>query len=94
MSAEEEAEFASIFRPTRDASKARIESRMKAERRASLTDGQRSRGGRARSAQMNFRCTPAFKAFSAALAAHMNASLADMMEEAVMGLAKKKGFKE
>ncbi|WP_045836443.1 hypothetical protein [Hyphomicrobium sp. 99] len=92
-SIEDEAEFASLFEASRFATTTKIEKRSAAERRASATEGQRSRGGRARSVQMNFRCTPAFKAQSAGLAASMGVSIADMLEEAVAALAKRKGFK-
>lgn len=93
MSAEDEAEFASLFEASRFATKTKIDKRAGAERKASQTEGQRSRGGRARSAQMNFRCTPAFKALASGLSASMEVSIADMLEEAVAALAKRKGYK-
>lgn len=93
MSTEDEIEFASLFAASRYGQSAKNDARMKAERRAVMTDKQRSRGGRARSAQMNFRCTTAFKALVAGLSEHMDISAADMFEEAVTSLAKKKGFK-
>lgn len=95
---EDEAEFASLFQASRYAAKTKTDVRVQAERRAAMTDRQRSRGGRARSLQMNFRCTPAFKKLAAGLTEHMAAmadkdvSLADMFEEAVALLAKKKGY--
>ncbi|WP_423414853.1 hypothetical protein RLW55_16825 [Hyphomicrobium sp. B1] len=102
MSVEEEAEFASLFGVTRYAKAPATEARIKAERRAAMTDKQRSRGSRkgaARSEQMHFRCTPAFKAFSDAFARHLSGkadkriSTADMIEEAVYALAKQKGYR-
>jgi hypothetical protein len=72
MSVEEEAEFASLFEASRSASKVRTKGRVEAERRAAMTDAQRSRGGRARSAQINFRCTPALKTLVTGLAEHMS----------------------
>ncbi|WP_423415560.1 hypothetical protein RLW55_03255 [Hyphomicrobium sp. B1] len=93
MSIDEEAEFASLFEASRYATTTKIEKRSAAERKASQTEGQRSRGGRARSTQMNFRCTPAFKALASGLAGTMEVSIADMLEEAVAALAKRKGYK-
>lgn len=51
MSSEEEAEFASLFAASPYGKSAKSEARMQAERRAAMTDKQRSRGGRARSDQ-------------------------------------------
>src|SRR3954447_9957990 len=99
MSTEDEIEFASLFTSSRYGTKAKTEARMQAERRATMTDKQRSRGGRARSVQLNFRCTPAFKALAAGLAEHMTLasgkeiSVADVFKEAVPLLAKRKGYK-
>ncbi|MBS0240346.1 MAG: hypothetical protein JSR89_18190 [Proteobacteria bacterium] len=102
MSAEEEeAEFASLFSASaKFASKTGTERRVKAERRAAMTDKQRTKGGsQGRTIQMNFRCTPAFKRLAAGLCGHMAAqsgndvSTADMLEEAVKLLAKQKGYK-
>lgn len=99
MSIEDEADFASLFQASRPASRDRTKLRVEGERRSAMTDKQRSRGGSARSDQMNFRCTPAFKAFASGLAKHMTTaggkpvSIADIFEEAVATLAKKKGYK-
>ncbi len=93
MSSEDEIEFASLFTASPYGKSAKSEKRILAERRAVMTDKQRSRGGRARSIQMNYRCTPAHKALAAGLAEHMQVSAADMYEEAVALLAKKKGYK-
>lgn len=98
-SPEDEAEFASLFEASRFGAKTKTDVRMQAERRAAMTDRQRSRRGRARSLQMNFRCTPAFKKLAAGLTEHLgekadkDVSLADMFEEAVELLAKHKGYK-
>ena len=92
MQAEDEIEFASLFAGSRYATKTKTATRMKAERRAAMTEKQLSRGGRARSVQMNFRCTPAFKALATGLANHLNVSVADIIEEAVEALAKRKGY--
>ena len=53
MSSEEEIEFASLFAASPYGKSAKSETRMKAERRAAMTEKQRSRGGRARGVQMN-----------------------------------------
>lgn len=92
MQGEDEIEFASMF-GAKFTANAAVEPRRKAEKRATMSDKQRARGGgRARSVQLNIRCTPAFKALSAGLASHMDVSVADVLEEAVEALAKKKGF--
>ena len=99
MPSEEEIEFASLFAASPYGKSAKSETRMKAERRAAMTEKQRSRGGRARGEQENFRCTAAHKKLAAGLAEFMSkqadekVSLADMYEEAVALLAKKKGYK-
>ncbi|CAA2143857.1 hypothetical protein [Hyphomicrobium sp. ghe19] len=93
MTSNDEIEFASLFAATRYGQSAKSEARIQAERRAVMTDKQRSRGGRARSVQMNYRCTPAHKALISGLSEHMDVSAADMFEEAVALLAKKKGYK-
>ena len=99
MTSDDEIEFASLFAATRYGQSAKSEARIQAERRAAMTDKQRSRGGRARSTQENFRCTPAHKKLAAGLADFVSTttgekvSLADIYEEAVALLAKKKGYK-
>jgi hypothetical protein len=72
----------------RKARKARIQK----ERRTQLTDKQRNRGG-VRNAQINFRCSPAFREFAHAMAKHLDCSIADVMEEALEMLAKDKDYK-
>jgi hypothetical protein len=67
--------------------------RVKAERRAQLTEKQRKRGGNAvRTTQINFRCSPAFRELAAGLAKHLECSIADVMEEALDMLASAKGY--
>jgi hypothetical protein len=92
MASDEEIEFASLFAPARYAKETKATQRMQAERRAAQTDKQHSRDGRARSVQVNFRSTPAFKALAAGLAKHLDLSVADMLEEAVKVLAKSKKY--
>ncbi len=70
----------------------RTERRIKAEKRSALTDKQRKRGA-VRTAQINYRCSPAYKALASDLAKHCNVSIADVMEEALAMLAKAKKFK-
>jgi hypothetical protein len=73
----------------REARKARI----KAERRTTLTERQRRRGGHAvRTTQINFRCSPAFRELAAGMARHLDCSIADVMEEALDMLASAKGY--
>ena len=83
--------FASMFAAGFGAQPGRVEKRMRAEKRSNLTDKQRKRGA-VRPAQINFRCTPGFKALAAGLAKHTDASIADVMEEALAMLAKSKKF--
>ena len=84
--------FAAMFAGSGFAANAeRIEARATAERRQNLSDKQRSHSAK-RSAQLNFRCSPAFKAQVVALTKHMGSSVADMMEEAVALLAREKGL--
>ena len=75
MASDEEIEFASLFSPARYAKETKATQRMQAERRAAQTDKQHSRDGRARSVQVNFRSTPAFKALAAGLAKHLDLSV-------------------
>lgn len=91
MSMDDEVEFASIF-ATKFASTAAPKKRIKSERTAAMTDKQHARLGRARPVQINFRTTVNFKALSAGLAEDMKVSAAEMFEEAVALLAKKKGY--
>jgi len=83
--------FASMFQTGYAAEPERIEKRQRAERRSSLTPKQRKRGA-TRTAQINYRCTPAYKQLASDLAKHCDASIADVMEEALALLAKAKRF--
>ena len=75
--------FASMFQAGFAAEPERIEKRQRSERRSSLTAKQRKRGA-VRTTQINYRCTPAYKQLaSGALAKHCDASIADVMEEAL-----------
>jgi hypothetical protein len=67
------------------------EKRTQKERRAQLTERQRNRGG-VRTTQINFRCSPAFRVLARGMAKHLDASIADVMEEALEKLAKDKGY--
>ena len=73
----------------------RREERAKKERRAQLTEKQRHPGHKraVRTTQMGFRCAPEFHQFTKQLAAHMDCSVSDVVEEAVYLLAKNKKFK-
>ena len=85
--------FASLFGAGYAKQPDRIEKRLRAEKRSALTQKQRKRGA-VRTAQINYRCTPSFKALATALAKHCDASVADVMEEALAMLAKAKKFSE
>lgn len=85
--------FASMFAEGFALQPERIERRIKKEKRSVLTERQRKRGA-VRTAQINFRCSPAFKLLASDLAAHCDASIADLMEEALAMLARAKNFKE
>lgn len=70
----------------------RRKERAQRERRASLTEKQRHPGGKraVRTTQMNFRCSPDFKELTKTLAAQLDCSVADLLEDAVKLLAQKK----
>lgn len=90
---DENESFAKMFLAAGYAAKPeRVEHRLRAERRSTMSTGQRRRGA-TRTTQINFRCTPAFKALSAGLAKHCDKSVADIMEEAVSFLAKAHGYR-
>ncbi|MFA5956133.1 hypothetical protein [Hyphomicrobium sp.] len=103
MNDEDETAFANAFSKVNygsPKSASKTASRVKAERRAVMTDKQRSKGeSRNRTIQMNFRCTPSLKRLATGLSGHMAAqsgkdvSIADMLEQAVELLAKQKGYK-
>ena len=83
--------FASMFQAGFAAEPERVEKRQRSERRSSLTAKQRKRGA-VRTAQINYRCTPAYKQLASGLSKHCDASIADVMEEALALLAKAKKF--
>lgn len=85
--------FASMFQAGFAAEPDRIDKRQRAERRSSQTAKQRKRGA-TRTAQINYRCTPAYKQLAAGLSRHCNASIADVMEEALDLLARAKKYRE
>lgn len=63
------------------------EERARRERRTQMTEKQRQRQRRAvRTAQMNFRCSPAFLADAKAMAQERECSIADLMELALEAL--------
>ena len=84
--------FASMFAAGFGAQPDRIDKRMKAEKRSMQTAKQRKRGA-VRTSQINFRCSPEFRALASGLAKHCDVSVADVMEEALAMLAKAKRFK-
>ena len=51
-----------------------------------------SRRNGARTSQINFRCSPAFRELAAGMAKHLHCSIADVMDEALEMLAKAKGY--
>lgn len=92
---DEEIEFLSVFPPNkRYGAETKLDKRLKAERRAQLSERQLSRGGRVRDAQMNFRTTPAVKAMAATLAGKLGLSIAETVELAISGLASQHGVKD
>jgi predicted HicB family RNase H-like nuclease len=69
------------------------EVRQRREKRAQMTERQRKRQA-VRTAQLNFRCSPAFKARAAAMAGQLECSLADLFELALDALAHAKGLED
>ncbi len=90
---EDKAEFVSMF-AAKFASNATPTKRIKSERTAAMTEKQHARLGRARPVQVNFRTSADCKALAVGLADHMKVSVAEMFEEALALLAKKKGYSE
>jgi hypothetical protein len=88
--------FAALFRdPPGDQQREARKARIKAERRAQLSEKQRRRGGHAvRTTQINFRCSPAFRELAGGMAKHLECSIADVMEEALEALARAKGYRK
>ncbi len=96
MTSDEVDSFASMFAPGASGLAARREARgarQKKEARTQLTDKQRSRSA-VRTAQLNFRCSPEFKAKLDGLKAFLgkSMSIADIMEEALDLIAEKKNY--
>ncbi len=84
--------FAAMFAgPPGEAQREARETRARKERRTQLTEKQRRRGA-VRTAQLNFRCSPAFKQRTALMAAQLDCSIADLMEMAIEELARAKGL--
>lgn len=69
------------------------QARAEKERRTQLTDKQRHRGA-VRTENLNFRCSPEFKAKLAGMQDHLEGkpSYADILEDALDMLAKAKGY--
>jgi hypothetical protein len=94
MSSDEVESFASMFAGAPGSSRRHArEARAQKERRTQLTDKQRSRSA-VRTAQINFRCSPEFKARLDGLKVFLgkSTSIADIMEEALDLIAKDKGY--
>jgi len=90
---DENESFAKMFLAAGFAARSeRTQQRLRAERRSTMSTKQRHRGA-TRTAQINFRCTPDFKVLAAGLAKHCDASVADVMEEALALLAREKGYR-
>jgi len=66
--------------------------RAKRERAAQRTDKQRDRNA-VRTAQLNYRCSPAHKDMAIAVKDFLGCSVADVMEEALQMFAEAKGYK-
>lgn len=97
MSSDEVESFASMFSGPPGASRRHArEVRAQKERRTQLTEKQRHRSA-VRTTQINFRCSPDFKAKVDGLKSFLgqrgvNMSIADIMEEALDLIAKAKGY--
>lgn len=86
--------FAAMFPgPPGAARREQREERARRERKTQQTEKQRRRGA-VRTAQLNFRCSPAFKQRTAALAAQLDCSIADLFEMALDELARAKGVEK
>jgi hypothetical protein len=90
---EEVDSFAAMFAGPPASRRQAREVRVQKERRTQLTEKQRGRRGE-RTAQINFRCSPEYKARLQAIQEHLGGvAIADIQEEALELLAKDKGFK-
>jgi hypothetical protein len=83
--------FVSMFSgPPGDKQREARKARMKKERRTQLTEKQRRRSA-TRTEQINFRCSPEFRALVAKLTRQLDLSIADLMERALELLASEQG---
>lgn len=82
--------FKGAFGRATPETKKHLGERLKAERRAGRTPKERSRGGKglARPVQINFRASKETQATLKALADSLDCSIADVIEQAVFGMAK------
>jgi len=79
--------FASMFSgPPAEEQRIARQERTRKEKRTQLTDKQRKRGA-VRTAQINFRCSPAFRELASGMAKYLDCSIADVMEQALEMLA-------
>ncbi len=85
-------DFAAMFAvPGLKQGPARLDERRRLEQRGAMTERQRKRGA-VRTTQINVRCSPDFRELVAGLTKHCDASIADVMEEALAMLAMAKGY--
>ena len=83
--------FVSMFSgPPGDKQREVRKARMKKERRTQLTEKQRKRSA-TRTEQINFRCSPEFRALVAKLTQQLDLSIADLIERALDLLATEQG---
>jgi hypothetical protein len=68
------------------------EARLRAERRAGMTSKQRAKRAK-KTSSLNFRCSEEVRALAKAMAARLDCDLTDVMERAVIQLAKTEGVK-
>lgn len=84
---EEGMDFEGIFRD-RVASVTRTEERLRAERRAGMTSRQRAKRAK-KTETLNCRCTHEVRAMADALAEKLECGLSDVLERAILDLARK-----
>jgi len=84
---EEGIDFSSVFRG-RFVSAEHTELRLKAERRAGMTPGQRAKRAK-KTESLNFRCSPEVRALADTLAEKLECGLSDVLERALLDLAAK-----
>lgn len=82
--------FKGAFGKSAGDAKKHLETRLKAERRAGRTPKERSRGGKglSRPVQINFRASKDTQALLKALADKLECSVADVIEQAALAMAK------